>query len=183
MLEFHVLEVLLHGILLHVYVTGFEKTQLSHTQYQTYDFTRNGLRAQYSIIFHSVPCSKVTSLVFVAAFVRPCVSLEWHISAIEWSWLSCIGAWRAGQSTKGWPMSVIFNLECCEYMKGPVWPQTGPLAFNCLCIPFYMPILLSSPPTHHPYYYHLQYHCRHKKAALNSSNSGCLKVIHPHNYS
>ena len=133
MLEFHALKVLLHGILLHVYVTGFEKTQLSHTQY------------------------------FMAAFLRPCVSLEWHFGTIEWSWLSCIGAWRAGQSTKGWSMSVIFNLECCEYMKGPVGPQTGPLAFNCLRIPFCMPIL-SSPPTHHPYYYHLKYYYRHEKS-------------------
>jgi len=77
-----------------------------HTQYQTYNFTRNELLAQ-SIIFHCVPCSKVMSLVSVAVFLRPCVSLEWHFGAIKWSWLSCIGAWMAGQATKGWPMSVI----------------------------------------------------------------------------
>ena len=70
-----------------------------------------------------------------------CVSLEWHFGTIGWSWLSCIGAWRAGQATKGWPMSVIFNLECCEHKKGPVGPQTGPLAFNCLRIPFCTPTL------------------------------------------
>ena len=123
---------------------------------------------------------KSTGLVSVAAFLRPCVSLEWHFGAIRWSWLSCIGAWRAGQATKGWPMSVIFNLECCECKKGPVRPQTGPLASNCLCIPFCTPILSPpSTPTHHPYYYHLQYHYRHKK----SLNFGCLKVIHPLNYS
>ena len=132
-------------------MTGFEKTRLPHTQYQTYDFTRNGLLAQHTIIFHCWPCSKATGLVSVAAFLRPCVSLEWHFGAIGWTWLSCIGAWRAGQATKGWPMSVIFNLECCEHKKGPVGPQTGPLAFNCLRIPFCTPILrpppLPPPPT------------------------------------
>ena len=99
-------------------MTGFEKTWLPHTQYQTYDFTRNGLLAQYTIIFHCVPCSKITSLVSVAAFLRSCVSLKWHFGAIRWLWLSCIGAWRAGQVMKGWPMSVTFNLECCEHKKG-----------------------------------------------------------------
>ena len=153
-----------------LYVTGFEKTRLPHTHYQTYDFTRNGLLAQYTIIFHCWPCSKATILVSVAAFLRPCVSLEWHFGAIGWSWLPCIVAWRAGQATKGWPMSVIFNLECCEHRKGPVGPQTGPLAFNCLHIPFCTPILSpASSPTHHPYYYHpyyyhLQYHYRHEKS-------------------
>ena len=110
-----------------LYVTGFEKTQLPHTQYQTYDFTRNELLA------HGV---SVISLISVAVFLGPCVSLVWHFGAIGWSWLSCIGAWRAGQVTKGWPMSVIFKLECCEHKKGPVGPQTGPLAFNCLRILF-----------------------------------------------
>ena len=145
-------------------MTRFEKTRLPHTQYQTYDFTRNGLLAQYTITFHCWPCSKATSLVFVAAFLRPRVSLEWHFGTIRWSWPSCIGAWRTGQATKGWIiMSVIFNLECCEHKKGPVGPQTGPLAFNCLRIPFCTPIL-SPPSTHHPYYYHLQYHYRHEKS-------------------
>jgi len=130
---------------------------LQVVQYQTYDFTRNGLLTQYTIIFHCVPCSKVTSLVSVAAFLRPCVSLEWHFSAIRWSWLSCIGAWRAGQAMKGWPMSVIFNLECCEHKKGLVGTQTGPLAFNYLRIPFCTPILSPpSTPTHHPYYVYVE---------------------------
>ena len=131
------------------YVTGFEKTRLPHTQYQTYDFSRNGLLAQYTIIFRCWPCSKATGLVSVAAFLRPCVSLEWHFGAIGWSRLPCIGAWRAGQAMKSWPMSVIFNLECCEHRKGPVGPQTGPLAFNCLRIPFCTP-LLSPPSSPHP---------------------------------
>ena len=145
-----------------LFVTGFEKTRFPHTQYQAYNFTRNGSLAQYAIIFHCVPCSKVTSLISVAAFLRPCVSLKWHFGAIRWSWLSCIGAWRAGQATKGWPMSVIFNLERCEHKKGLVGPQTGPMAFNCLRIPFCAPIL-SPLSTHHPYYYHLQYHYCHEK--------------------
>ena len=119
-------------------VTGFEKTRLPHTQYQTYDFTRNGLLAQYTIIFHCWPCSKVTGLVSVATFLRPCVSLEWHFGAIGWSRLSCIGAWRAGQAMKAWPMSVIFNLECCEHKK---------IIFNCLRIPFCTPIPAMSLPS------------------------------------
>ena len=142
-------------------MTGFEKTSF-HTQYQTYDFTRNGLLAQYTIIFHCGPCSKATSLVSVAAFLRPCVSLVWHFDTIRWSWLSCIGAWKAEQATNGWPMSVIFNLECCEHKEGPVGPQTGPLALNCLHIPFSTPTYIKL--THHPYYYHLQYHYRHEKS-------------------
>ena len=112
-------------------------------------FHQNGLLAQYTIIFHCVPCSKVTSLVSVAVFLIPCVSLEWRFGAIRRWWLSCIGAWRAGQATKGWPVSVIFNLECCEHKKGSLGPQTGSLAFNCLHIPFCTPIL-SPPSTTHP---------------------------------
>jgi len=82
---------------------------------------------------------------FCGSNFRPSISLEWHFGAIRWSQLSCIGAWRAGQATNGWPMSVIFNLKCCEYKKGPVGNQTGSLAFNCLRIPFFTPIL--SPPS------------------------------------
>jgi len=132
------------------FVTRFEKTRLPHTQYQTYDFTRNGLLAQYTIIFHCWPCSKATSLESVAAFLRSCVSLEWHFGTIRWSWLSCIGAWRVRQVMQGWPMSVIFNFECCEHRKGPVGPLTGPLAFNCLCIPFCTPLLSSLSSPHPP---------------------------------
>ena len=52
-------------------------------------------------------------------------------------------------------MSVISNFECCEHKKGPVGPQTGPLAFNCLRIPFFYSFI---KPIHHSYYYHVQYH-------------------------
>ena len=144
-------------------MTRFEKTQLPHTQYQTYDYIRNGLLAQCTIIFHCVPCSKVTSLISVAVFLRPCVSFEWHFGAIKWSWLSCIGAWRAGQATKGWQMSATFSLECCEHKEGLVGPQIGLLAFNYLRIPF------CPPSTPHPHYYHLQYHYRHKKKLLKAA--------------
>ena len=136
--------------------------------------------AQYTIIFHCVPYSKVTSLVSVLTFFRPCVSLKWHFGTIRWSWFSCIGAWRAGQATKGWSMSVIFNLECYEYKKRPVGPQTGPLAFNGLRISFCTTIL--SPPTT-PITTTCNIITVMKKAAQNSWNFGCLKVIHPHNYS
>ena len=161
-------------------VTGFEKTQLPHKQYQTYNFTWNELLAQCTIIFHCWPCSKATSLVSVAAFLRPCVNLKWHFGAIGWSWLYCIGAWRAGQATKGWPMSVIFNSERCGHKKGPVGPQTGPLAFNCLCNPFCTPIFVMCminvtgfektrlPHTQYQTYNftwnELQYHYRHEKS-------------------
>ena len=132
-------------------MTGFEKTQLPHTQYQTYVFTRNELLAQYTIIFHCWPCSKATSLVSVAAFLRPCVSLEWNFGAIGWSWLSCIGAWRAGKATKGWPMSVIFNLECCEHKKGPVGAPNWTSGFQLSSYSIlYSYIILSPPSSPHP---------------------------------
>ena len=137
-----------------------------------------------SIHYHIPLCAllKVMSLVSVAAFLRLCVSLEWHFGVIIWSWLSCICAWRA---TKSWPMSVIFNLECYEHKKGPVGPQTGPLAFNCLRIPFCTPIL-SPPPTPPPPPLLLPRAISllsRKKAAENSLNFGYLKFIHSHNYS
>ena len=79
------------------FVTGFEKTRLPHTQYQTYDFTRNELLAQYTIVFHCWPCSKATGLVSVAAFLRPCVRPKWHYGAIGWSWLFywCLEGWTS----------------------------------------------------------------------------------------
>jgi len=40
----------------YTYVTEFEKTRLPHTQYQAYDFIRNALLVQCTIIFHCVPC-------------------------------------------------------------------------------------------------------------------------------
>ena len=155
---------------------GFHTHNIKLTISPEMDYWLNTL----SYVFYCVPCSKVMSLVSVAAFLRPYVSLEWQFGAIKWSSLSCIDAWRAGQATKGWPMSVIFNLECCEHKKGPVGPLTGPLTFNCLCIPFCTPIL--SPPTT-PITNTCNIITVTKKAAQNSFNFGWLKVIHPHNYS
>ena len=68
-----------------------------------------------SIHYH-IPLCALMSLVSVAAFVRPCVSLEWSFGAIRWSWLSCIGAWRAGQHI---PVSL------CSYHKVSVCPQNA----------------------------------------------------------
>ena len=67
-------------------------------------------------------------------------------------------------------MSVIFNLECCEHKKGPVGPQTGPLAFICLHIPFCTPIL--RPPST-PITTTCNIITVTKKAAQNSLNFGC----------
>ena len=132
-----------------------KKEQLPHTQYQTYNSNRNGLLAQYTIILHCVPCSKITSLILVVAYLRPCVSLEWCFGTIDWSWLSSIGVQRAGYATKSWAMSFIFmiSLECYEHKEGPAGSQIGPLAFNCLHTPFYTPIL-SPPSNYHPIHPH-----------------------------
>jgi len=104
-------------------------------------------------IYHCVPCSKVTSLVSVAAFLW--ASPEWHYGVISWSWS---GAQRAGQCL----------LESCQHMKGPVGLQlqTVPLAFNCLHIPFCPIITMCNIIT------------ITNKAAQNNLNFGCLKVIH-----
>jgi len=129
-------------------VTGFEKKPASTHTISNLWFHQKWITGSihYHIpVDHCVPCSKVMSLVSVAAFLIPCVNLEWYFGAIRWSRLSCIGAWRGGQAMKGWPMSVTFNLECCEHKEGPVGPLTGPLAVNCLCIPFCAPILNSTP--------------------------------------
>ena len=56
---------------------------LPHTQYQTYDFTRNGLLAQCTIIFHCVPYSKVTSLVSVAAMIGWPMSVILNLECCE----------------------------------------------------------------------------------------------------
>jgi len=58
-----------------IYVTGFEKNPaIRLTISSEMDYWLN---TQY------VPCSKVMSLVSVAAFLRPCVSLECHFGVIK----------------------------------------------------------------------------------------------------
>ena len=141
-----------------------------------------------SIRYHIPLCALLQSHQsgFCGSFLRPCVSLEWHFGTIRWSWLSCIGAWRAGQATKGWPMSVIFNLECCEHKKGPVgspnWTSGFQLSSYSILYSYIKPTLLP-PPTTTPITTTCNIITVTKKAAQNSLNFGCLKVIHPHNYS
>jgi len=52
-----------------------------------------------SIIFHCWPCSKATGLVSVAAFLRPCVSLEWHWLWRHWMVMAllywCLEGWTS----------------------------------------------------------------------------------------
>ena len=60
-------------------------------------------------------------------------------------------------------MSFIFILECCEHKEGPVGQQIGPLAFNHLCTPFYIPIL-SPPPLPTPISTMCNYHYPHEKS-------------------
>ena len=64
------------------------------------------------------------------------------------------------------------NLECCEHKEGPVRPQMGPMAFNCLRTLF----LYSYIKPHHPYYCHIHYHYPHKKATENSLNLGYAPI-------
>ena len=99
-----------------------KKTRLPHTQYQTYDFTRNGLLAQYTIIFHCWPCSKATDLVSVAAFLKLCVSLEWHFGAIGWSWLSCMVMALLYWCLEGWT-SHEGLANVCYLQFGVLWAQ------------------------------------------------------------
>jgi len=79
-------------------------------------------------------------------------------------------------------MSFIFSSEWCEHKESKVWPWMGLLAFNRLHIPFYAPIL-SPPstwppfPTHHPYYYHIQYHYQHEKAAQTAQILSVWKLF------
>ena len=82
--------------LLHMWL-DLEKNCLPHTQDQTYNFAKNiKLLAQYTIIFYCVSWSEIKSMIFVAAYLWPCVSLEWCSDAIGWSWLSWNGVQMAG---------------------------------------------------------------------------------------
>jgi len=115
-------------------VTGFEKTRLPLTQYQTCDFTRNRLLAQYTIIFHCRPCTSLVS------FLRPCVStlapLDGHGSLA----LGLGGPQRAGQCL----LSSIWTRKVHKLDLSP-----------------YSILYSYIKPTHHPYYYHLQYYYHH----------------------
>ena len=142
----------------------------------------NGLPAQYTTIFHRVPCSKVTSLVSVVAFLRPCVSLEWCLAPLNGhgSLVLVLGGLDKSQRA-GHALSVIFNLEYCEYKKGP---QTGPssgfqLPSHSILQSYINPILSlpSTPPT-----IPITTTCNiitvtKNYLKVNSLNFRCLKVI------
>ena len=152
-----------------------------HTQYQTHDFTRNRLLTQYTITLHCVHCSKVTSLVSMAAFLRPYVSLVWNFDAIRWSWLSCIGACRVGKATKGWSISFIFNLECCEHKKGPVGPPNWTSGFQLSSYSIlhsYIKLTLH-PPLTTPITTMCNNHCRHEKSCLKQLEVGVFESYSP----
>jgi len=113
-------------------------------------------------------------------FLDPQVALwrHWIVMALLY-W--CLEGWTSHEG--------LANV--CYVQFGVLWAQEGSsrapnwtsgLQLSSYSI-LYSYINPPSSPTHHPYYYHLQYHNRHEKAAQNSLNFGCLKVIHPHNYS
>jgi len=78
----------------------------------------------------NVPNSKITSLVFVAAYLRPCVSIEWCFGTNGWLWLPCIGVKRAAWVSHE-------GLEC---LLSSVWNAVFVLHFTDTPI-------LSSPST------------------------------------
>jgi len=159
------------------YVTGFETTRLPHTQYQTYDFTRNELLAQYTIIFTAGLAPKPRVWFLWQTLCKPWVALwrHWMVMALLY-W--CLEDWT---SHEGLANVCYLTLECCEHKKGSIGPQTGPLAFNCLRIPFCTPILSPpSSPQPPPLLLPPAISLPSRKSCLNF---GCLKVIHPHNFS
>ena len=143
----------------------------THTQYQTYDFIRNGLLAQYSIIFHCVPCSKLTSLIFVAAFLRPCVSkplapLAGHVSLVLyycWTFL-------CSQHSKLKMKDISQPFVAYPAFLTPIGFQSSLYSILYSSIEP-IPITMCNIIT------------LMKKATQNILNLGCLKVIHSHNYS
>ena len=151
-------------------VTRFKNK--THTQNQTYDFTRNGLLDQCNIIlyYHIVLCVLIRnhkSGYCGNGCIHTLVPLAGH---------GCLGMVFRGLGkpcTNAWLVFFIFNLECSGHKKrGPVIPQMRCLAFQ-LCTPFYVSIYIE--PIHLSYDYHVQYyHHHHKKAGLDF---GCLKLI------
>jgi len=120
-----------------VNVTGFEKKTSFHTHYIKLMILPK-VDCWLNILLYSwVPCFEVMSLVSVAAFARPCLSLKWSFSTISWSWPSGIDAYWV--SHEG--LANVFHLQF-----GMLWVQArstrGPLTFNRLCTPFYIPIII-----------------------------------------
>ena len=108
------------------YVTGFEKTRLPHTQYQTYDFIRNGLLAQYTIIIPLSALLQSHESGFCVSFSQTLCKPQVYGALVP---LAGHGSLVLMLPTK--QMSSILSLECCEHKQSPPGPQIGPLAFNC----------------------------------------------------
>ena len=151
------------------FMTRFEKPGFhTHTQPQSYNFTRNRLLVQHTVIFHCV------SLVVVTTYPRPWVCNRWVMLYYQWlvmvllKW--CSEGWVSHEYL---PVSFIFSKKCCEHEQGLLRPQMGSLAFNT---PFYA--FTWSPPT--PPITTRCYIITLPKAAQNSLNVGCF--IPPQNY-
>jgi len=147
------------------------KTQFPYTQYQTYGF---GLLAQYTIIFHWELCSKLTSLVYVAAFPRPCVSLSGALEPLAGHGFLVLIV-RHGQATKGWPMSWMLWAKA-RSTRTPNWTFGYQSSLFSILYPYIEPIA-----THHPYFT-TTCNIITLEATQESLNFRCLKVIYPHNY-
>ena len=93
---------------------------------------------------------------FCGSLSQTCVSLKWWFGIIGWSWFSCISVERSGKlQTAGQCLSsnAVNTRKVQKDPKLDLW----------LLIVFVLPFL---EPTHHPYYYHVQYHSPHKKSCL-----------------
>ena len=102
-----------------------KKNWLPHTQYHIYNFSRNALLAQCTIIFHWVPCSKVTSLVSMEAFPRLCISLDKCFGTISWSWPMfrwLREPWRAGQCLSPSVWNAVSTKKVHQNPKLDLWP-------------------------------------------------------------
>ena len=154
-----------------------KKTQLPHTQYQTYDFTWNELLAQYTIIFHCWPCSKPRVWFLWQLFLDPvqASSAFWRhwmvIALLYWH----LEGWT---SHKG-----LANV--CYLQFGVLWAQerssrapnwTSPFQSSSYFILYsYIKPTLFPPPTT-PITTTCNIIIITKKAAQNSLYFGCLKV-------
>ena len=126
-----------------------KKTRLPHTQYQTYDFTRNGLLVQYTIIFHSTVC----------------------LAQKSWVWFLCTWQLISDPQVVLWRHWLVLVLLywCSEFwvshkglanaQVGMLWAQGRSKLDLWLSIIFVLPIL--SPPST-PF---ITIHFPHKKTA------------------
>ena len=125
---------------------------------------------------HSTVCLALKSRVwFLWQHLPPCVSTIGY--PLQW-------CQRDRYATKGCSMSFSFSLCIMLWAQGGSnKASNGTSGFQSSS---YSILHSYIKPTSHPtllQWYHVQYRYPDKKAALNSLNFGCLKVIHPHNYS